>query len=592
MATLIKKQFTKPIPADAKIVSRTVNGESKQFAQWIDRKGKRRSAELTSSGDRIKVEASTWTAKYRDGEGVVCEVATGCRDKQAAQSVLDGLLRRAELVKAKVLSPDQDKIADHQRTPLSDHLAEYIDHLKNRGVNSDRLKTTETRMKLAASSCRWRWLADLNVDSLERWIGTLTEKTTNDETAAKPVSAAVYNGFVEAWVAFGFWCIGKRMAGKRFHFNGEKRLLVNPFEGMRRRDAKQDRRRVARALTENELVNLLDATKRRPLQDAMTIRTGANKDAIAAKVSSERQRKLEQLGMERALIYKTFVLTGLRADELRTLTISDLSFGDVPFIKLRYSNEKNRKGSTIALRSDLATELRAWIAGRERTELVFNVPSGILRIMNRDLAAAGIPKVDADGCVVHIHALRHSFGTHLSKAGVTPRVAQAAMRHSDISLTMNTYTDARLLDTAEAVESLGIVRDSVPRKLAPTLAPTQGQTCQNESIPDHSTDHDEDALETQKACQTLGFTGFPSIGVTGFEPAASTSRTKPHTDNNAINQRAKRVYTKSLHQCLHQIGQLNESCGPETLAEALAELLGVEGCQRLADAIGRRVAKG
>ena len=62
MATLIKKQFTKPIPADAKIVSRTVKGESKQFAQWIDRKGKRRSAELTAGGDRIKAEVATWTA--------------------------------------------------------------------------------------------------------------------------------------------------------------------------------------------------------------------------------------------------------------------------------------------------------------------------------------------------------------------------------------------------------------------------------------------------------------------------------------------------------------------------------------------------
>ena len=145
--------------------------------------------------------------------------------------------------------------------------------------------------------------------------------------------------------------------------------------------------------------------------------------------------------------------------------------------------------------------------------------------MNRDLAAAGIPKVDADGCVVHIHALRHSFGTHLSKAGVAPRVAQAAMRHSDISLTMNTYTDARLLDTAEAIESLGIVRESAPRTLAPTLAPNGYQTSQNESISVHPTEGEEAPQEMQKACKTLGLTGFPLIGVTGFEPAASTSRT-------------------------------------------------------------------
>ncbi|WP_144060211.1 tyrosine-type recombinase/integrase [Rhodopirellula sallentina] len=525
MATLFKKQTTRPMPKGAKVIMRTVKGKQKQFAQWTDRKGKRRTAELTDKGDRIKTEAATWTAKYRDGEGKVCEVTTGCRDKQAAQSVLDDLVRRSELVKAKVMTPHQDRIADHQRTPLSNHLAAYLEHLKSRGVHPDRIKTMGTRMQQAADACRWRWLSDLNVDSLERWLGTLTEEPAGDEMPAKLVSASVYNGFVESWVAFGFWCIGKRMAGKRFHFNGEKRLLNNPFEGMRRRDAKQDRRRIARAMTEDELTRLLDAARRRPLNDAMTIRTGPRKGEIAANVSDERKAKLQRLGRERALIYKTFVLTGLRADELRTLTIADLSFGDVPFIKLRHSNEKSRKGSTVALRSDLAADLREWIQGRDRSENVFNVPAGILRIMNRDLTAAGIDKTDADGCVIHIHALRHSFGTHLSRAGVAPRVAQAAMRHSDIALTMNTYTDARLLDTAEAVEALPIARDADPRTVAPMVAPNLVQPKQNESIPDHSADDSDEGTNREKARKTLGFTGFSDVGATRFERATSTSRT-------------------------------------------------------------------
>ncbi|EMI15248.1 Integrase, catalytic core, phage domain protein [Rhodopirellula maiorica SM1] len=525
MATLFKKQFTKPIPADAKITTRTVKGESKRFAQWTDRKGKRRTAELTTSGKRIKVEAKSWTAKYRDGEGLVCEVATGCRDKQAAMSVLDDLTTRAELVKAKVLSLDQDRISDHQRIPLPDHIAAYIEHLRSRGVNSDRIKTTETRLLQSANGCRWRWLFDLSVHCLENYLGTLTEEPKDDEAIAKPVSASVYNGFVELWVAFGFWCAGKRMAGKRSHRNGEKRLLTNPFEGMRRRDAKQDRRRIARAMTEDELSRLLDAARRRPLDDAMKIRTGPRTGELAANVSEDRRAKLIRLGHERSLIYKTFILTGLRADELRTLTIADLSFDDVPFIKLRRSNEKNRRGSTLPIRSDLAADLHGWTQGRERTEKVFDVPSGILRIMNRDLAAAGIDKADADGFVVHIHALRHSFGTHLSRAGVAPRVAQAAMRHSDIGLTMNVYTDARLLDTAKAVESLPIIRDDGPRK----LAPNPGEVGELESISDPSDDLPSDDKTTRKARKTRGFTGFQEVGATGFEPATSASRTQRST---------------------------------------------------------------
>lgn len=109
----------------------------------------------------------------------------------------------------------------------------------------------------------------------------------------------------------------------------------------------------------------------------------------------------------------------------------------MPSIKLKHSNEKNRAGSEIALRLDLAADLRKWVEGRDRSDRVFTVPDGILKILNRDLKAAGIEKT-VDDRVVHVHALRHSFGTHLSLAGVAPRVAQAAMRHSNISLTMGT----------------------------------------------------------------------------------------------------------------------------------------------------------
>ena len=77
-----------------------------------------------------------------------------------------------------------------------------------------------------------------------------------------------------------------------------------------------------------------------------------------------------------------------------------------------------------------------------------------MKIFNRDLIAAGIAKCDERGRTLDIHALRHTFGTHLSKAGVPPRVAQAAMRHSSLDLTMNIYTDPALLDVAGAINAL------------------------------------------------------------------------------------------------------------------------------------------
>ncbi len=189
----------------------------------------------------------------------------------------------------------------------------------------------------------------------------------------------------------------------------------------------------------------------------MTVRRGKNAGKTIAQVSADRMQKLERLDHERALIYKTYLLTGLRKSELASLTIGQVeSDGETPYVVLHAADEKNRQGSEIPLRHDLAAELRDWIDTRLVDEQdaaqdcgepipsrlpfdspLFYVPKGLLRILDRDLKLAGIPKVDERGRTVDIHALRHTFGTHLSKAGVAPRVAQAAMRHSSIDLTMN-----------------------------------------------------------------------------------------------------------------------------------------------------------
>jgi integrase len=87
-------------------------------------------------------------------------------------------------------------------------------------------------------------------------------------------------------------------------------------------------------------------------------------------------------------------------------------------------------------------------------EPLFSISGTLIKSFDLDLSAADIPKADERGRTVDLHALRHTFGTHLSKNGVAPRTAQAAMRHSSLDLTMNVYTDPELLDVAGAVEAL------------------------------------------------------------------------------------------------------------------------------------------
>ena len=154
--------------------------------------------------------------------------------------------------------------------------------------------------------------------------------------------------------------------------------------------------------------------------------------------------------------------------------VGQLDFdGPVAYATLNAADEKNREGSTIPLRADLVSELSLWLGdrlgelqeeARKRGEPIparlppstplFRMPSGLTRIFDRDLAAAGIPKRDERNRVVDVHALRVTFGTHLCAAGVPLRTAQAAMRHSKPELTANIYTDPKLLDVAGAIDAL------------------------------------------------------------------------------------------------------------------------------------------
>jgi len=150
--------------------------------------------------------------------------------------------------------------------------------------------------------------------------------------------------------AFGSWLCGCRLDGRRKSQTGDRRLTSNPFEGFGKKSERDDGRRIARALTLDEMLRLLEQARRRPLDDALRVRRGEIIGQRVANVSDERRADLERLGHKRALIYKTLILTGLRKNELRTLSVGDLSFGDVPFLVLRAKNEKKRKGSTVPLR--------------------------------------------------------------------------------------------------------------------------------------------------------------------------------------------------------------------------------------------------
>ncbi len=498
MGTVFKKTFTKPLPAGTEIVTR----KGERLARWKDAKGKTRMARLTFGKDgreRLLIEATTYTAKYRNGAGLVVEEATGCKDETAARSVLADLERRAELVRANVITSAEDRISRHQATPLVEHFDAYGEYLQAAGVTEKHQTESRRCLDRLAADCSFGRLADLRREALERWLSRRT---------AEEMSARTRNAYRETIVAFCNWCIQT------------DRLTGNPFAATPKANVEADRRRQRRAMTEDELRRLLPVARERPLLEALTVRKGPRRGEMYANVRPEVREGLEWIGRERALIYKTLVLTGLRKGELESLTVGQMFLDEpLPYAALDAADEKNREGNDIPIRIDLAEDLRQWLAdklARLQAEALrtgapiparlpadtplFNVPRGLRRILDRDLRRAGIPKRDERGRTLDVHALRTTFGTHLSKGGVPLRTAQAAMRHSDPSLTANIYTDPALLDVHGALDALPtlpldtcteIERIAVratgtdakaPSPLAPLLAPTTGFSGHSGSI--------------------------------------------------------------------------------------------------------------
>jgi len=424
MGAVFKPVVTKPLPPGAVVV----NG----VARWTSTRTGSCSAPVrtTPRGVCIEIQSSKYLARFRDGQGVVQTVATGCKDATAARAVLADLERRAELVKAGVITPSQDAVANHSRSTIEGHVEAYLSSLQAKGVTPKHLKAVVRLLRGVLGGCRFQRLGDIRREAVERWL-------TGPANATR--SARTRNTYLNALKWFANWCVDT------------ERLVASPVGRIPTADEHADRRRQPRALLPDELRKLLEAARRRPLAEALLFNRGWRKNQPGARVRPETAAKLEALGRERALVYKTLVLTGLRLGELASMRVCDL-VGDK--LMLAAKNEKNRQGSSIPLRADLRDDLAAWVVGRDRTARLFNITQAALKVFDRDLRYAGIEKRDERGRTACIHSLRHTFATLLSKGGVQPRVAQSAMRHSTIDLTMSVYTDPRLLDVEGALAVL------------------------------------------------------------------------------------------------------------------------------------------
>ena len=533
MGSIFKKQYTMPLPATAEISER--GGSS--IARWKGRDGRKREGKvlIRESGENcVVVDSGTFYVQYRDGSGLVRTVSTKCRTREGAARILQELEKRAEHVRCGLLSSSEEVMSNHQHVPLDEHVKAYEQHLRAKGVSAKHSVERFRCLRRLVSDLGLKQLRDLERGKLEKWL-VLQED--------QGMGARTRNTYRQALLCFGNWL---RDAG---------RISTNPFGSVPAPDETADPRRVRRALTAKEAAALLEAARLRPLREARIIRRGANVDKpeAEAKVRPETKRRLDLLGRERALVYEVMLTTGLRRGEVAALTVGDVEFGNQPLIRLKAKHAKNRQEAVLPLGEAVAASLQEWLrdkgqAQREETlrlgrplpaemspdAALFQVPQ--IRVFDADLKAANIAKRDARGRTVDIHSLRHTYATWLSAAGVHPKLAQLALRHSSIDLTMNTYTDVHLLDMRAAVKALPSLEaqpeeETIPAAqngdsyLAVNLAVTAGNASHLEAF--HGTNETEDkkGLQerySQKGLKKRSFQEKKMERDTGFEPATSS----------------------------------------------------------------------
>ena len=352
-------------------------------------------------------KGGTWYVQYFDENGRRRTVR-GCKDKEATLQIARKLEADVALRKAGVIDPKTQRYAEEGRKPIAEHLKDWKQDLLSRGVTEKQVRLAFGRATRVLDLAGIQRLMDVTPSVVQNAIAKLRDagraaKTLNDTLASVKQ-----------------FCNWARLNG---------RLSENPIDHLRGYNTAVDRRHDRRALSDDELRRLIVAAESGPTLQGCP-------------------------GSQRALIYRLAVLTGLRANEIRTL--KEVSFdldGSPPTVTVEAAFSKHRRQDVQPLPDELVPRLREHLATKTDNERAFHMPKKPVRTLRHDLQVAGIEYETQQG-FADFHALRHTFITRLIKAGVNPKTAQTLARHHDVSLTLNVYSHVELIDQVAGLRAL------------------------------------------------------------------------------------------------------------------------------------------
>ena len=320
---------------------------------------------------------------------------------------LQGVSNELRMRLAKIGLIDVNRVS--MGRPLTEHLDDYRQFI---GDVTKHARNTHSALVKLFSECGFLFWGDIQASRL---YNHLVRLKTKDE-----ISQRTFNFRLKAAKAFCGWMIMDRRASE------SPIAYLKPIKITKKKVNR-------RALEDNELIRLLDTTATGPERYGMS-------------------------GFERYLLYRLAAESGLRANEIRNLSVGDFDFEHLT-VTVKAGSSKRKRQDVQVLRSDTAVLLKEFFKNKTPWAKAFGGAYKCLtgrtgEMVHQDMVDAGIAYIDEAGRVFDFHALRHQTGSMLARYGVHPADAKAHMRHSDINLTMRFYTHLRKGAEAETAAKL------------------------------------------------------------------------------------------------------------------------------------------
>ena len=420
-----------------------------------------------------KYADGAWRIWFMDGTGKQ-QFAKGTRSKRESRQLAKALeTRERTLGSIPQAAPMTQEV--HRGEPIDDIMADYLAWGETQGgLIGGSWSTTHAAEKRAKLGY---WKDKLGLE----FVGDLRGQLPVAEACLRELKPGrtnkTLNGYIDALKSLATWCVDRDY------------LEDSPFKKLRFLDGRPQVER--RALTIEEAAQLLAAAP-----------------------------------PDRRILYETALLSGLRANETRQLT-------------LRHLDRKNGGIWLVAEwtkgRRDCLQPLPGWFLDRlhdygrqnvattlyekhrsERlnvpAEPLFFVPHHTARSLNIDLKAAGIEKSTPEG-KIDFHALRTTFSTLLDDVGATEKTKEVLLRHAPSTLAHKRYVKVRSGRPNETVEQ-------VARELGLTYFYAKTMPTPQE-------------LAVGQDCNHLVFQsvryGKEVVGAPGFEPGAFGSQSRRAT---------------------------------------------------------------